>query len=77
MGLHEEADELQRVGEAATGYALSLTDAGTWFDVPRGGFSGQREGDDGNEKGFGSRLPTAATQLGISGNDSFVSTCQE
>src|ERR1035438_256616 len=46
MGLHVEADELQRVVEDATSFALPLADAGTWFDVPRGGFSGQRKGDE-------------------------------
>src|SRR5471030_935676 len=46
MCLHVEADELQRVGEAATGFALPLADAGAWFDLPRGGFSGQRKGDE-------------------------------
>src|SRR6266480_1066425 len=46
MCLHVEADELQRVGEVATGFALPLADAGAGFDVPRGGFSGQRKGDE-------------------------------
>ena len=36
MCLHVKADELQRVREDATGFALPLADAGTWFDVPRG-----------------------------------------
>src|SRR5436853_1577064 len=46
MGLHVEADELQRVGEDATGFALPLADAGAWFDLLRGGFFGQRKGDE-------------------------------
>ena len=36
MGLHVEADELQRVVEDAIGIALPLADAGAWFDLPRG-----------------------------------------
>src|ERR1051325_913949 len=46
MCLHVEADELQRVGGDAAGLALPLADAGAGFDVPLGGFSGQREGDE-------------------------------
>src|ERR1019366_2706609 len=46
MCLHVEADELQRVDEDAIGFPLPLADAGTWFDVSRGRFFGQRKGNE-------------------------------